>query len=136
MHREETVPEGGTRDLGAARQAQTITLKSALDKVSIGIVVFNRRREVLFCNHRYLEIYGLAPEQVPPGTPVASLIRRRLELGLKVPSNTDDYIRERTQGAVVATSALQELADGRIIAYSVCPLEGGGGIATHDDVTE
>ena len=111
-------------------------LESALHKISIGIVVFNESREVLFCNKRYAEIYGLSSNQVRPGTPVGHLIRRRLELGLKVPSDTNDYVCERTQGRFVATSALQELADGRIIAYSVCPLEDGGGIATHEEVTE
>src|SRR6187402_3553529 len=86
---------------------QSTALESALHKISVGIVVFNEPREVLFCNKRYAEIYGLSPDQVRPGTPVARLIHRRLELGLKVPSNAEDYIRRRTQGPVVATSALQ-----------------------------
>ena len=111
-------------------------LQNAFDKITLGVVVFNARREVVFCNKRYTDLYGLRPEQVLPGTPIGHLIRRRLELGLKVSSNADDYVYERTSGAVIASAATQELADGRIIAYSVCPLDGGGGIATHEDITE
>ena len=31
---------------------------------------------------------------------------------------------------------MQEFTDGRIIAYTVHPLPGGGGLATHEDITE
>ena len=31
-----------------------------------------------------MEMYGLSPEQVKPGTPTSELIRHRLKLGLKV----------------------------------------------------
>ena len=112
------------------------TLQNALDKLALGVVIFSARREVVFCNKRYAEIYRLRPEQVVPGTPISQLIRRRLALGLKVSSDTDDYVLERTSGVVVPSAATQELSDGRIIAYSVYPLEGGGGIATHEDITE
>jgi PAS domain-containing protein len=56
----------------------------AFDNLSLGIIVFDNKREVVFCNARYLEIYGLSAEQVKPGTPTADLIRHRLKLGLKV----------------------------------------------------
>jgi diguanylate cyclase (GGDEF)-like protein len=111
-------------------------LQNALDELALGVVVFDARREVVYCNKRYAEIYGLRPEQVSPGTPVGQLIRRRLELGLKISSNADDYVRKHTSGVVVPFAASQELSDGRIIAYSVSPIAGGGGVATHEDITE
>ena len=49
-----------------------------------------------------MEIYGLSPEQVKPGTPISELIQHRLNLGLKVLSTPDEYIRERVGNAVVA----------------------------------
>ena len=111
-------------------------LQNALDQLALGVVVFNARREIVFCNKRYAAIYDLRPEQVLPGTPISQLIRRRLELGLKVSADADDYVRERTSGAVIASADTHELSDGRIIAYTVSPLDGGGGIATHEDITE
>ena len=58
-------------------------LEEAINHLSLGIVIFDEKREVVFCNERYREMYGLSPEQVKPGTPTSELIRHRLGLGLK-----------------------------------------------------
>ena len=65
----------------------------------------------------------------------SELIRHRLNLGLKVQVAPDEYIRERIGRDIALDTALQELTDGRVIAYTVHPLPGGGGMATHEDVT-
>ena len=59
-------------------------IEEAFDHLALGIVIFDGKREVVFCNLRYREIYGLTPEQVKPGTPTTDLIRHRLRLGLKI----------------------------------------------------
>ena len=104
--------------------------------MSLGIVIFDEKREVVFCNERYREMYGLSPEQVKPGTPTSELIRHRLNLGLKVQVTPDDYIRERVGRDIALDTTVQEFTDGRIIAYTVYPMPGGGGMATHEDITE
>jgi diguanylate cyclase (GGDEF)-like protein len=111
-------------------------LEEAINHLSFGIVIFDEKREVVFCNGRYREMYGLSPEQVKPGTPTRELIRHRLDLGLKVPVAPDDYIRERIGRDIALDTTVQEFADGRIIAYTVYPVPGGGGMATHEDITE
>ncbi len=120
----------------AAPADQARLLKDAFNKLSLGIVVFDHKREVVFCNQRYLEIYGLTAEQVKPGTPTSELIRHRLRLGLKVQERPEDYIRDRISMPIVPHAAKQEFADGRIIGYTVTPLPCGGGLATHEDITE
>ena len=40
------------------------------------------------------------------------------------------------EGPVLPDNAFQEFADGRTIAYAVRPMPDGGGVATHEDVTE
>jgi diguanylate cyclase (GGDEF)-like protein len=112
------------------------TLFHALDNLAQGVVIFDAKREVVFCNKRYHEIYGFAPDEVQAGTPVSVLIKRRLALGLKVPADADEYVQGRTTGPIVASQAIHEFADGRVIAYSVQPMPDGGGIATHEDITE
>jgi len=110
-------------------------VEQAVDNLSLGLVVFDGEGEVVFCNRRYMEIYRLSSEQVKPGTPVSDLIRHRLNLGLKIHSTPDDYIRERLDNIIDPATAIQEFADGRIIAFTVRPLPGGGGMAIHEDVT-
>jgi diguanylate cyclase (GGDEF)-like protein/PAS domain S-box-containing protein len=111
-------------------------IEEAFNNLSLGIVIFDGKREVVFCNPRYREIYGLSTEQVKPGTPTSDLIRHRLNLGLKVEKNPEDYIRERVGKPVAQREAVQEFADGRIIRYAIHPLSHGGGMATHEDITE
>jgi len=48
----------------------------------------------------------------------------------------EDYIRERVGRDIALDTTVQEFTDGRIIAYTVRPLPDGGGIATHEDITE
>jgi PAS domain S-box-containing protein len=121
---------------GSRAQAREAWFATVIDNLSQGLVVFDKDRKVVICNKRYREIYGLTAEQVAPGTPTSHLIRRRLELGLKVQDNPADYVRERTSGDVKASKAIQEFADGRVIAYAVRPMPDGGGIATHDDISD
>ena len=37
---------------------------------------------------------------------------------------------------IALDTTVQEFTDGRIIAYTVYPMPGGGGMATHEDITE
>src|SRR5260370_17203251 len=71
---------------------RSLLLEEAIDNLSLGILIFDAKREVVFCNKRYMEIYGLSVEQVTPGTPVSQLIQHRLKLGLKIPSPPEKYI--------------------------------------------
>jgi diguanylate cyclase (GGDEF)-like protein len=114
----------------------TLLFEEALNNLSLGFIVFDSKREVVFCNKQYMEIYGLVPEQVKPGTPISGLIRHRLNLGLKIGSGPDEYIRERIENAVLPATTVHEFSDGRKIAYRLRPMPDGGGMATHEDITE
>jgi diguanylate cyclase (GGDEF)-like protein/PAS domain S-box-containing protein len=111
-------------------------LEKAINNLSMGLVIFDKQRKVVFCNKRYMEIYGLSAEQVKPGTPLNELIQRRLAMGQKAPSNSDAYIQERFRDGAVQTATVQEFSDGRTIIFTVYPMPDGGGMATHEDITE
>jgi diguanylate cyclase (GGDEF)-like protein len=110
-------------------------MEQAVNNLSLGLIIFDSKREVVFCNKRYMEIYGLSSEQVKPGAPIRELIQHRLNLGLKVLSKPGDYIRERVADTIVPGTTVHEFSDGRIISYTVYPMPGGGGMATHEDIT-
>jgi diguanylate cyclase (GGDEF)-like protein/PAS domain S-box-containing protein len=113
-----------------------LLLEKAINNLSLGLVIFDNQRRVVFCNKRYMEIYGLSAEQVMPGTPLSKLIQRRLDMGHKAPSNSDAYIRERLREASIPTATMQEFSDGRTIIFTIYPMPDGGGMATHEDITE
>jgi len=108
-------------------------LEEAVNNLSLGLIIFDGNREVVFCNRRYMEIYGLSAERVKSGTPVSELIQHRLNLGVKTLFKPDE--RQRVTNAVVPGTTVQEFTDGRVIAYTVYPMPGGGGMATHEDIT-
>ena len=110
-------------------------LEEAINNLSLGLIVFDSNCEVVFCNRRYMEIYGLSARQVKPGTPIRKLIQHRLNLGLKILSKPEDFIRERIANAIVPATIVQKFTDGRSIAYTVYPMPDGGGMATHEDIT-
>jgi diguanylate cyclase (GGDEF)-like protein len=110
-------------------------LEQAIDNLSLGLIIFDNKLEVVFCNRRYMEIYGLSAERVKPGTPIDEMVQHRLNLGLKILSKPDEYIRELVANAVVPGTTVLEFTDGRIISYTVYPMPDGGGMATHEDIT-
>ena len=110
-------------------------LEAAVNNLALGLMIFDGNEELVFCNKRYMEIYGLGPEQVRPGTPIKKLIQHRLNLGSKAPSKPDEQTRELIGSGVVRRTSVQELVDGRIIAFSIYPMPDGGGMATHEDIT-
>jgi diguanylate cyclase (GGDEF)-like protein len=110
-------------------------LEAAVNNLTLGLMIFDGNDEVVFCNKQYMEIYGLGPGQVRPGTPIKKLIQHRLNLGSKAPSKPGEHIRELIGSSVVQRTSVQELTDGRIIAFTIYPMPGGGGMATHEDIT-
>ena len=110
-------------------------LADAVDNLSLGLIVFDDKRKVVFCNSRYRELYGLTAEQIRPGTPVSAIVRHRLSLGLKVGSEPEDYIRERESSTIVPGTTIQEFSDGRRIAQTIYPMPGGGGMWPRSDTT-
>jgi diguanylate cyclase (GGDEF)-like protein len=110
-------------------------LEEAINHLALGIVILDDRREVVFCNKRCMEIYGLSLEQVKPGTPAGELNRHRLSLGLKPQATPNDNVRARGGRDTARVITFQELSDGRTIAYTVHPMPGGGEMETHEDIT-
>jgi diguanylate cyclase (GGDEF)-like protein len=111
---------------------------TAINHMSQGLCMFDAEKRLIVCNRRYAELYHLSPELMRPGTPFRKIVESRIESGLFAVGNPADYIRERLTAVEegVPSVKIQELTDGRIIAISHRPVQGGGWVATHDDVTE
>ncbi len=111
-------------------------LEEVVANLPHGVVVFDKDRRIVFCNAAYREIYGLTPEQTPPGTPVSAMIRHRLSLGLITPGDPEDYIRDRLAAPIAPTESVYEFSNGRAVAYIIRRISNGGGISVHEDITE
>ena len=103
----------------------------ALNNLSQGIVITDPQQRLMFCNDRYLEIYGLTRSDLAANMSGLDLLALRRERGMLHMSPEEAFeAASNTEGLIT------ELADGRSILTKYFPLPNGGTLATHEDCTE
>jgi hypothetical protein len=100
--------------------------------------MFDSTGRLVVRNDRFVDMYGLPPEQVKPGCTLEDIIRIRKSTG-----NFDgdpaqyrsDLLAKMAAGKTV--TFVVENPDGRVIAVTNRPIAGGNyWVGTHDDITE
>ncbi|MGA7430823.1 MAG: PAS-domain containing protein, partial [Xanthobacteraceae bacterium] len=122
--------------VNALRRSHTRVLRTALNHMTQGLCMFDAVGRLLFCNERYIEMYGLGPNDAKAGTPLRQLLVQRAASGTFT-GDPDAYVAQamRLVAAGQTESKIVELGDGRMISLVNCPIRGGGWVATHFDVT-
>jgi diguanylate cyclase (GGDEF)-like protein len=115
-------------------QAQT---NAALNNMSQGLVMLDSSARLVVCNQRYLEMYGLTPEVIRSGCSLKELLDHRVATGTYYAHDAEKDLVEILAAASQGKdfSKIVRLRDGRIIRLSNHPMEGGGWVSTHEDVT-
>jgi diguanylate cyclase (GGDEF)-like protein/PAS domain S-box-containing protein len=116
---------------------RNLLLDTALNNMSHGLCMFDAQARLVICNRRYLEMYKMSPDTVKPGCRLRDLLEYRIALGT-FSGHPDQYSAE-LQAAIArgqTTKTLVESKNGRIVAVVNQPMEGGGWVATHEDITE
>jgi diguanylate cyclase (GGDEF)-like protein/PAS domain S-box-containing protein len=112
-------------------------LDTAINHMTQGLVMFDGAQRIALRNRRYCELYGLSPEVVKPGLSFRDLLTLRRKSGSlfeKVDDVFDRVAENLGQGRV--HSIIRPAKNGRLVRIASEPLEGGGWVATHEDVTE
>src|SRR5215470_16526129 len=112
-------------------------LRTVLNNMSQGVLMFDSETRLIFCNNRYIELYELSPEVVKPGCLLRDLLKHRAELGT-FSGDVDEYVSRLSAGIAEGKtfSHIVNLPDGRAFSVVNKPILGGGWLATHEDVTE
>jgi diguanylate cyclase (GGDEF)-like protein len=102
-----------------------------------GVLMFDSDAHMVFCNQRYIEMYGLSPELVVPGCGLRELLNHQRAVGTFC-GDEESYIVELldvlAQGK--ASNAVAKATDGRVFSIVNKPIAGGGWIATHEDISD
>ena len=117
---------------------QNARFDAALNNMSQALCMVDANQRLIVCNVRFLELFGLSPGVVQPGTQMADVFRAMAAIGRYEPELAE-AIREEQQGLVFAHSPglfLREIESGAALAVSHQPMAGGGWVATYEDVTE
>jgi diguanylate cyclase (GGDEF)-like protein len=121
------------RRLAAERRHLSI----AVNNIPQGLVLYDASKRVIICNQPYIDMFGLSPEVARPGCTMQRLIRHRQQTG-SFDGDVDEFcsaiIQKMSLGKT--TRQLTEAPGGRAIEIINRPLNGGGWVATIEDITE
>jgi diguanylate cyclase (GGDEF)-like protein/PAS domain S-box-containing protein len=106
-------------------------VRSALNNLNQGVVMTDSQQRIVFCNDRYLDIYGLARSDIPRNMTGPELLAMRRARGVLDISVEDFYKHAGGPEGIVT-----ELPDGRSVAVKYFVLPNGGSVATHEDCSE
>jgi diguanylate cyclase (GGDEF)-like protein len=114
-------------------------LDIALNNMARGLSMFDASHRLVICNESYRALYDLPQALTARGTPWSSIEQYRADHLGHVESGSERDGAVASLADLVAlrqrASAHQTLRDGRIIAIAVQPLDDGGWVAVHEDVT-
>ncbi|MGY3532888.1 diguanylate cyclase (GGDEF)-like protein/PAS domain S-box-containing protein [Bradyrhizobium embrapense] len=123
--------------LSALRKAKRAQLRrnafvsSALNHLNQGVVMTDARERIVFCNDRYLDIYGLSRADIRRNMTGTELLELRRDRGVLDISAEDFFARAAAPDGLVT-----ELPGGRSVLVKYFPLPNGGSVATHLDCTD
>ena len=109
----------------------------ALNNMTQGLSMFDGAGRLVLCNARYVAMSQLPPEIFRAGTPLREILIRRARAGTFA-GDPDQYVADALSRAAGGRTEAKtfELKDGRTIALISRPLDGGGWVSTHADITE
>ena len=115
---------------------KNVQLDAALSNMVQGLCLLDADQKVVVANDRYAEIYGLAADEIKPGTPLRAILQARAIKGVDRSDDADRMVELGISKRRKTDSVTRRLADGRFISILAQLLPNGGLISTHEDVTD
>jgi diguanylate cyclase (GGDEF)-like protein/PAS domain S-box-containing protein len=106
-------------------------VSSALNNLNQGVVITDARKRIVFCNDRYLDIYGLVRSDITTHMTGPELLGIRRHRGVLDVGVEDFYGQAATPEGLIT-----ELPGGRSVLVKYFVLPNGGSVATHEDCSE
>src|SRR3954469_8938003 len=113
------------RKVKRAQLRRNAFISSALNNLNHGVIMIDAQQQIVFCNNRYLEIYGLARSDIRRGMTGPEMLQLRRERGVLALSNEDFFKYAGTPEGLVT-----ELPGGRsvLVKFFASPNGGAGTI--------
>ena len=108
----------------------------ALNNMTHGLCMFDAEQKLIVCNKTYVEMYALTSDLSKPGVLLQAIESFRATVGNGAIANPEQMAAVNAIHAHEASAFTQELMDGRIVAVSQKPMQDGGWVAVHEDITE
>jgi diguanylate cyclase (GGDEF)-like protein/PAS domain S-box-containing protein len=114
---------------------------AALSNMAQGLCMFDSEKRLVVWNERYARLYQLPTDLLKVGTSHQAVIADRVSRGI-LQGDTSTTAAQRKLASLdqlpkdSASCRVDEFADGRFILVTRQPMDGGGWLATHEDITE
>jgi diguanylate cyclase (GGDEF)-like protein len=112
-------------------------LDAALNNMVQGLCMFGPDNRLVLWNDRYAKMYRIAPGRLFVGCTLDEMLEARRVAGTTY--RDVGPFSAKLQAAITSRSPdgqIAELADGRIVNVSYRPIDNGGWVVTHEDITE
>src|SRR6476620_3601471 len=119
------------RKMKRAQSRRNAFISSALNNLIQGVVMTDPEQRVVFCNDRYLEIYGLARSDLSRDMTGPELLELRRKRGV-----LDVSVEDFQKHADSPEGLVTELPGGRSVLVKRFRLPNGGTVATHEDCSK
>jgi diguanylate cyclase (GGDEF)-like protein len=122
-------------------RVQNMRFKAALEHMGDGLCMFDAEGKLVVCNDRFGRMYKLPPELLQVGTCHRDIVAYRVKAGVMAGETTELAAQRKIEALSqlprdTPNSRIEELANGKLIRVTRQPLEGGGWVGTHEDVTD
>ena len=121
----------------ATERHRNLLARIALNNMTQALCMFDDAGRLVLCNSPYIEMHLLRREQLRAGMPLREMLDIRIDNGTFT-GDPDRYAQECLRNAAEGRSQKRTIKfkDGRTIALAMQPLQNGGWVTTHTDVTE
>ena len=117
---------------------QNARFDAALNNMSQALCMIDTNKRLIVCNVRFLELFSLSPGVVQPNAHIADVFHAISAAG-RYNRELIEAIQIEQQSLISAHkpgSFMREIQGGPALAVSHQPMNGGGWVATYEDVTE
>ena len=110
--------------------------EAALDNMSQALCMVGRGGALVVCNRRFLQMFRISEAMALPGLDIADVRASILQARAYPRDLMEEVFRRQDGQAGQDLLAFQEDAAGRTLGVSHQPMEGGGWVATYEDLTD
>jgi len=112
-------------------------MRTALDSMTQGVSMFDADERLVVCNARYYAMYNLTSDDVQPGSTLIEVLEKRVSKGaffVDIHQYRENFLTAYREGRTTVTEV--KSSGDRLFLITNHPIEGGGWITTHEDITE
>ena len=116
----------------AKHRRAELRFKDALEALPDGFIIFDEQQRIAVFNKKYAELYRAIADRITLGASYKSLKQYARDVGMLMPApsnNIDDLAQQPSERTV-------QLSDGRWIRIVERPMQDGGIVGFHSDITE